>query len=49
MDIILGSGNNRQRFTVATGYSMRKMEKEQPVEYVKLTGNITALARRGFQ
>lgn len=49
MDIILGSGNNRKKFTLATGYPMRKMAKEQPLEYVKIRGNITALARKGGQ
>lgn len=46
MDIIIGSGNSRQKHTIATGYPMRQMEKHQPLEYVKLRGNLVALSRK---
>lgn len=40
MDIIIGSGNNRQKVTFPSGYAMRKFEKESPIEYVKAKGII---------
>lgn len=35
MDIIVGSGNNRQKITFASGKAMRDYEKRDPIGYVK--------------
>ena len=46
MHIVLGSGNNRQSFEVATGRPMKEMAKTNPVEHTKIVGNLKALVRR---
>lgn len=46
MDIILGSGNSRQKFTVATGQALKALAKENPIEHTKIMGNLKALVRR---
>lgn len=45
MDIIIGSGNNRQKVTFSSGYAIRKFEKENPVEYVKTRAMIVKRMR----
>ena len=47
MDIIIGSGSNRQKFTIATGEEWRKLAKQNPVEHAKIRDNIMALVRKG--
>lgn len=46
MHIVLGSGNNRQVFEVATGREMKAMAKTNPIEHAKIVGNLKALVRR---
>lgn len=46
MNIVLGSGNNRQVFEIATGKGMKAMAKESPIEHTKIVGNLKALVRR---
>ena len=46
MDIIIGSGNARQKFEITTGREMKAMAKTNPIEHVKIVGNLKALVRR---
>lgn len=46
MDIIIGSGNKRMVFPLATGEGMEYLAKTNPVEHVKIVGNLKALVRR---
>ena len=45
MDIIIGSGNNRQKIEVATGATMKALAKADPIEHTKIVGNLKALVR----
>lgn len=45
MDFVTGSGNSRRKFTMQTGHNIRKMEKEQPKEYIKLKGEVMSIIR----
>ena len=45
MDIIIGSGNNRQKLEVATGAQMKALAKTDPIEHTKIVGNLKALVR----
>lgn len=47
MDIIIGSGNKREKITFPSGYAMRKFEKDNPIEYVKAKGLIMNRIRTG--
>lgn len=40
MDIVIGSGKSRQVVSFASGYAMRKYEKDDPIDYVKAKGFI---------
>ena len=46
MDIIIGSGNKRQKITFASGYAMKKYEKDDPIGYVKTRGFIMDRIRK---
>ena len=46
MHIIIGSGNNRQSFEIATGATMKALAKTNPIEHTKIVGNLKALVRR---
>jgi hypothetical protein len=46
MNIILGRGNNRQTFSAPAGASFRALQRDNPVEAVKITGNLLALVRQ---
>ena len=46
MDIIIGSGKNRQKFVVATGAAMKDLAKKNPIEHAKIIGNLKAFVRR---
>lgn len=35
MDIVIGSGNNREVITIASGKPMRDFEKRHPIAYAK--------------
>lgn len=47
MDIVIGSGNNRQKITFASGKPMRDYEKRDPIGYVKARGLIVNRMRSG--
>lgn len=40
MDIVFGSGNRRQKVSLATGHAMRYYERSHPIDYVKMKGTI---------
>ena len=46
MNIVIGSGNNRQVFEVVTGKEMKALAKNNGVEHAKIVGNLKALVRR---
>lgn len=46
MDIIIGSGNKRQKFTVPTGQPLKQLAKTDPIEHVKIVGNVKGLVRK---
>jgi len=46
MDIIIGSGNKRQKYVLATGDHMKAMAKASPIEHTKIMGNMKALVRQ---
>lgn len=46
MNIVLGSGNNRKSFEIATGRQMKELAKTNGVEHAKILGNLKALMRR---
>lgn len=45
MDIVIGSGNNRQKVTFASGRAIRELEKSDPIGYVKAKGAILGRIR----
>lgn len=45
MQITIGRGNNRQSLEIATGRQMKAMAKTNPIEHVKIVGNLKALVR----
>jgi hypothetical protein len=45
MDIIIGRGNSRAKFEVATGQQMKALAKTDPIEHTKILGNLKALVR----
>lgn len=47
MDIVIGSGNKRQKVTFASGKAMRQYEKTDPIGYVKVRGMIVDRIRNG--
>lgn len=49
MDIIVGSGNNRIKTTIASGFKRRQFAKTNPIEHHKDVGAIMALVRNGDQ
>lgn len=49
MDIIVGSGNNRHKFTIKSGKSMRDFAKNQPREYAQQRGHIVNIIRNGVK
>jgi len=46
MDIVIGSGNDRKVVTFPSGYAMRQMEKNDPIQYVKARGAIMDRIRK---
>lgn len=47
MDIVIGSGDDRQVITFSSGYAMRQMEKTDPIGYVKAKGLVMHRVRNG--
>lgn len=45
MDIIIGSGKNRQKYSIPTGQALKALAKENPIEHVKIVGNVKGLVR----
>ena len=45
MDIIIGSGSRRQKFVVPSGMALKSLAKSDPIEHVKIVGNLKALVR----
>lgn len=46
MDIIIGRGNSRAKFVIATGREMKALAKTNPIEHTKIVGNLKALVRQ---
>ncbi len=48
LTLTIGRGNNRQTFELPSGKEFRDMKKTNPIEAVKISGNIASLARRNY-
>jgi hypothetical protein len=45
LTLTVGRGNHRRNFVLPSGREYRDLKKNQPVEAVKITGNILAISR----
>ena len=45
MDIVIGSGSRRQKFVVPSGSVLKALAKSDPIEHVKIVGNVKGLVR----
>lgn len=45
MDIVIGRGNSRMKFVIPTGQQLKAVAKTNPIEHVKIIGNVKALVR----